>query len=173
MLFRSPAKDRIRLLRKQPGYAAQPYEFMAGYYRELGHDAAAREILIEKERVRHAGFHRLSRLGSVISSTTVGYGYLPRRAAMIALAVQAAASVFFALDRPTVIDPTDHVTFYPVLYAADLFVPIVHFGQTDAFQSHGLAACVAFALPYLGWALGIAIVAGASRALSKGGGGIV
>ena len=168
-----PAKDRIKLLRKQPGYAAQPYEFMAGYYRELGHDAAAREILIEKERVRHAGFHRLSRLGSVISSTTVGYGYLPRRAAMIALAVQAAASVFFALDRPTVIDPTDHVTFYPVLYAADLFVPIVHFGQTDAFQSHGLAACVAFALPYLGWALGIAIVAGVSRALSKGGGGIV
>ena len=168
-----PAKDRIRLLRKQPGYAAQPYEFMAGYYRELGHDAAAREILIEKERVRHTGFHRLSRLGSVISSTTVGYGYLPRRAAVIALAVQTAASVFFALDRPTVIDPTDHVTFYPVLYAADLFVPIVHFGQTDAFQSHGLAACVAFALPYLGWALGIAIVAGASRALSKGGGGIV
>jgi hypothetical protein len=72
-----------------------------------------------------------------------------------------------------VIDPTDHVTYYPVLYAADLFVPIVHFGQTDAFQSHGLAACVAYALPYLGWALGVAIVAGASRTLSKGGGGIV
>jgi hypothetical protein len=168
-----PAKDRIRLLQRQPGYVAQPYEFMAVYYRELGHDAAAREILIEKERVRHAGFRRLARLGSVISSTTLGYGYLPRRAAMIALAVQAAASVFFALDRPTMIDPADHVTFYPVLYAADLFVPIVHFGQTDAFQSHGLAACVAFALPYLGWALGIAIVAGASRTLSKGGGGIV
>ena len=168
-----PAKERIKLLQRQPGYVAQPYEFMAAYYRELGHDAAAREILIEKERVRHAGFHRLSRLGSVISSTTLGYGYLPRRAAMIALAVQTAASVFFALDRPTVIDPTDHVTFYPVLYAADLFVPIVHFGQTDAFQSHGLAACVAFALPYLGWALGLAIVAGASRTLSKGGGGIV
>jgi hypothetical protein len=168
-----PAKERIRLLQRQPGYVAQPYEFMAAYYRELGHDLAAREILIEKERVRHADFRRLSRLGSVISNTTLGYGYLPRRAAMIALAVQTAASVFFALDRPTVIDPTDHVTFYPVLYAADLFVPIVHFGQTDAFQSHGLAACVAFALPYLGWALGIAIVAGASRALSKGGGGIV
>jgi hypothetical protein len=168
-----PAKERIKLLQRQPGYVAQPYEFMAAYYRELGHDLAAREILIEKERVRHADFRRLSRLGSVISNTTLGYGYLPRRAAMIALAVQTAASVFFALDRPTVIDPTDHVTFYPVLYAADLFVPIVHFGQTDAFQSHGLAACVAFALPYLGWALGIAIVAGASRALSKGGGGIV
>ncbi len=95
-----PAKDRIKLLQKQPGYAAQPYEFMAAYYRELGHDQAAREILIEKERVRHAGFHRLSRLGSVISSTTVGYGYLPRRAAFLALAVQAAGQRLLQVLRP-------------------------------------------------------------------------
>lgn len=168
-----PAEQRIKLLRRQPGYAAQPYEFMAAYYRELGHDQAAREILIEKERVRHAGFRRLSRVGSVISSTALGYGYLPRRAAFIALAVQAAASVFYAFNVPTAIHPGDQVTYYPVLYAADLFVPIVHFGQTDAFQSHGFAACVAYVLPYLGWALGLAIVAGASRTLSKGGGGIV
>ena len=168
-----PADERIKLLRRQPGYAAQPYEFMAAYYRELGHDQAAREILIEKEQVRHTGDRRLSRITNVISSTAIGYGYLPRRAAFIALAVQAAASVFYAFDPPTMIHPGDHVTFYPVLYAADLFVPIVHFGQTDAFQSHGLAACVAYVLPYLGWALGLAIVAGASRTLSKGGGGIV
>ena len=168
-----PADERIKLLRRQPGYAAQPYEFMAAYYRELGHDQAAREILIEKEQVRHTGDRRLSRITNVISSTAIGYGYLPRRAAFIALAVQAAASVFYAFDPPTMIHPGDHVTFYPVLYAADLFVPIVHFGQTDAFQSHGLATCVAYVLPYLGWALGLAIVAGASRTLSKGGGGIV
>ena len=167
------ASERIKLLRRQPGYAAQPYEFMAAYYRALGHEEAARRILIEKERVRHQDFSPLSRIGSVISSTLLGYGYLPRRAAYLALAVQAAASVFYAYDVPTAIHPGDHVTFYPVLYAADLFVPIVHFGQTDAFQSHGLAAFVAFALPYLGWALGLAIVAGASRTLSKGGGGIV
>lgn len=167
------ASERVKLLRRQPGYTAQPYEFMASYYRALGHEEAARQILIEKERVRHRGFHRLSRLGSVISSTTLGYGYLPRRAALIALAVQAAASAYYAYDVPTAIHPGDHVTFYPVLYAADLFVPIVHFGQADAFQSHGFAAFVAFLLPYLGWALGLAIVAGASRTLSKGAGGIV
>ncbi|HTJ66610.1 MAG TPA: hypothetical protein VL551_03690 [Actinospica sp.] len=168
-----PANERIKLLRRQPTYAAQPYEFMAAYYRALGHEEAARQILIEKERVRHRSFDRMSRIGSVISSTALGYGYLPRRAAAIAAAVQAAASVFYAVDPPTAIHPGDHVVFYPVLYAADLFVPIVHFGQTDAFQSHGLAAFVAFLLPYLGWALGLAIVAGASRTLSKGPGGIV
>ncbi|HWG23094.1 hypothetical protein [Actinospica sp.] len=167
------AGERVKLLRRQPGYTAQPYEFMAAYYRALGHEEAARQILIEKERVRHQGFHRLSRLGSVISSTALGYGYLPRRAAIIALAVQGAASLFYGYEVPTAIHPGDHVTFYPVLYAADLFIPIVHFGQTDAFQSHGFAAFVAFLLPYLGWALGLAIVAGASRTLSKGAGGIV
>ena len=168
-----PAQDRIKLLRRQPEYAAQPYEFMAGYFRALGHDAAARQILIEKERVRHRDFHPLSRLGSVISGTALGYGYLPRRAALLAFAIQSAASVFYAFNVPTAIHPGDRITYDPVLYAADLFVPIVHFGQSDAFQSHGFAAWVAFALPYLGWALGVAIVAGASRALSKGGGGIV
>lgn len=168
-----PPQDRIKLLRRQPTYAAQPYEFMAAYYRALGHDLAAREILIEKERVRHRDFHRLSRIGSVISGTALGYGYLPRRAAFLALGIQIAASAFYAFQVPTAIHPDDRITYDPVLYAADLFVPIVHFGQSDAFQSHGFAAWVAFALPYLGWALGVAIVAGASRALSKGGGGIV
>lgn len=168
-----PPQDRIKLLRRQPTFAAQPYEFMAAYYRALGHDVAAREILIEKERVRHRDFRRLSRIGSVISGTTLGYGYLPRRAALLALGIQIAASVFYAFQVPTAIHPDDRITYDPVLYAADLFVPIVHFGQSDAFQSHGFAAWVAFALPYLGWALGVAIVAGASRALSKSGGGIV
>ncbi|MBR7825408.1 hypothetical protein KDK95_03755 [Actinospica sp. MGRD01-02] len=167
------AGERVGLLRRQPGYTAQPYEFMAAYYRALGHEEAARRILIEKERVRHRDFHSLSRLGSVISSTLLGYGYLPRRAAYLAAAVQAAASIFYAYDVPTPVHPGDHVTFYPLLYAADLFVPIVHFGQADAFQSHGFAAFVAFLLPYLGWALGLAIVAGASRTLSKAPGGIV
>ncbi|MBR7835747.1 hypothetical protein KDL01_20910 [Actinospica durhamensis] len=168
-----PAQERIKLLRRQPQYAAQPYEFMAAYFRALGHDAAGREILIEKERVRHRDFHRLSRIGSVISGTALGYGYLPRRAAFLALGIQVAASVFYSFAIPTAIHPGDRIAYDPVLYAADLFVPIVHFGQSDSFQSHGFAAWVAFALPYLGWALGVAIVAGASRALSKGGGGIV
>jgi hypothetical protein len=168
-----PAQERIKLLRRQPTYAAQPYEFMAAYYRELGHDLASREILIEKERVRHRDFRRLSRVGSVISSTALGYGYLPRRAAFIAFGIQVAASVFYTFEVPTTVHPDDRVAYDPVLYAADLFVPIVHFGQSDAFQSHGFAAWVAFALPYLGWALGLAIVAGASRTLSKGSGGIV
>ena len=162
-------KDRLQLLRRQKGgYRAQPYEFMAAYYRALGHEEDARVILIEKERVRRAEGRPWDRLVGVIFGTLVGYGYRPARAFVFSILIQIAASAFFAAWRPTQVRPEDHVVYYPALYAADLFVPIVHFGQADAFQSHGFAAVVAMALPYLGWILGIAIVAGASRALTRG-----
>jgi hypothetical protein len=164
-----PAKERIDLLRRQVGgYRAQPFEFMAAYYRALGHDEEARLILMEKERARRATGTPWERFVSVIFGTLVGYGYRPARAIGFSLMIQVAASFFFAVWRPEQIRPDDHVVYYPALYAADLFVPIVHFGQADAFQSHGFATVVAMGLPYLGWILGIAIVAGASRALARG-----
>lgn len=164
-----PGKERIALLRRQgDGYRAQPYEFMAAYYRALGHEEDARAILIEKERVRRAGGRRWDRFVGVMFGTLVGYGYRPMRAVFFSVVIQLAAVGFFTLDRPAQIRADDHIIYYPALYAADLFVPIVHFGQADAFQSHGFAAIVAMVLPYLGWAFGIAIVAGASRALARG-----
>lgn len=169
-----PGKDRLALLRRQrDGYRAQPYEFMAAYYRALGHEEDARAILIEKERVRRRDGRRWDRFVGVMFGTLVGYGYRPMRAVFFSILIQLAAIGFFAIDRPTQIRADDHVVYYPALYAADLFVPIVHFGQADAFQSHGFAAVVAWGLPYLGWAFGIAIVAGASRALARGGAGVL
>jgi hypothetical protein len=166
-----PANTRKELLARQyNGYHAQPYEFMAAYYRELGHDEEARDILLTKERVRRTTAGRWSRLGGVIFDTLVGYGYRPLRAVAFSVLIQLAATGFFAIDRPTQISPDEHLAYYPAWYAADLFVPIVHFGQTDQFQSHGFAAGVAMVLPYLGWIVGIAIVAGASRTLSRGSG---
>jgi len=166
-----PGKERVELLRRQMhGYRAQPYEFMAAYYRALGHEEDARTILIEKERVRRVGARRWDRAVGVIFGTLVGYGYRPVRAVFFSVLIQLAAIGLFSVERPTQIRPEDHIVYYSALYAADLFVPIVHFGQADAFQSHGFAAVVAFILPYLGWAFGLAIVAGASRALTRGSG---
>ena len=169
-----PGQVRLALLRRQlDGYRAQPYEFMAAYYRALGHEEDARTILIEKERVRRTDSRRWDRFVGAMFGTLVGYGYRPMRAVLFSILIQLAAIGFFAVDRPTQIRPDDHVVYYPALYAADLFVPIVHFGQADAFQSHGFAAVVAWGLPYFGWAFGIAIVAGASRALARGGSGML
>lgn len=164
-----PAEERLDLLRRQRhGYRAQPYEFMAAYYHELGHDEDARAILLEKERARRSTDRLGERLLGRAFDLLVGYGYRPMRAIAYGAVIQVVASIFFFLDPPSQIRPEDHVAFYPVLYAADVFVPIVHFGQSDEFQSHGLAAVVATVLPYLGWALGLSIVAGASRVLSRG-----
>ncbi len=169
-----PGKERIALLRRQrDGYRAQPYEFMAAYYRALGHEEDARAVLIEKERVRRTTGRRWDRFVNVAFGTIVGYGYRPMRAVFFSVVIQLAAIAFFAAQRPTQIRPDEHIVFYPALYAADLFVPIVHFNQADAFQSHGFAAVVAMILPYLGWAFGIAIVAGASRALARGASGVL
>lgn len=169
-----PGKQRIALLRRQrDGYRAQPYEFMAAYYRALGHEEDARAILIEKERVRRIGGRRWDRFVNATFGTLVGYGYRPMRAVFFSVVIQLAAIAFFAAERPTQIRAEDHLVYYPALYAADLFVPIVHFGQADAFQSHGFAAVVAMILPYLGWAFGIAIVAGASRALARSTSGVL
>lgn len=169
-----PGKERIALLRRQrDGYRAQPYEFMAAYYRALGHEEDARAVFIEKERVRRAGGRRWDRFVNVLFGTLVGYGYRPMRAVFFSLVIQLAAIAFFAAERPTQIRPEEHIVYYPALYAADLFVPIVHFGQADAFQSHGVAAVLAMILPYLGWAFGIAIVSGASRALARGASGVL
>ncbi|MBS2964537.1 hypothetical protein KGA66_15885 [Actinocrinis puniceicyclus] len=168
-----PGRERLALLRRQHGgYRAQPYEFMAAYYRALGHEEDARAVLIEKERVRRTDGRRWDRFVGMMFGTLVGYGYRPMRAVLFSILIQLAAIGYFTVDRPTQIRPDEHVVYYPALYAADLFVPIVHFGQVDAFQSHGFAAVVAWGLPYLGWAFGIAIVAGASRALARGGSGL-
>ena len=123
--------------------------------------------------VRRIDGRRWDRFVGVMFGTLVGYGYRPMRAVFFSILIQLAAVGFFAVNRPTQIRADDHVVYYPALYAADLFVPIVHFGQADSFQSHGFAAVVAFVLPYLGWAFGIAIVAGASRALARGGSGML
>lgn len=164
-----PAKERLTLLRRQRhGYRAQPYEFMAAYYRELGHDEDARAVLLEKERARRSTDRFRERILGRLFDVSVGYGYRPMRAVVYGALIQIAASIFFFIDPPSQIRPEDHVAFYPVLYAADVFVPIVHFGQSDAFQSHGFAAVVTTVLPYLGWALGLSIVAGASRTLTRG-----
>jgi hypothetical protein len=57
--------------------------------------------------------------------------------------------------------------FNPVLYAADHLVPVIRFGQTDVWQYHGTPAVVTTALTVLGWTLGIAIAAAASRTLTR------
>jgi hypothetical protein len=72
-----------------------------------------------------------------------------------------------AISRSERINAEDHSVFNPVLYAADHLVPVIRFGQTDVCPYHGTPAVVTTALTVLGWTLGIAIAAAASRTLTR------
>jgi hypothetical protein len=163
-----PAKARLELMERQiGGYRAQPYEQLAGYYRGLGHDEHARTVLLAKLRAHRRALPWYLRLPGLVLDILVGYGYRPLRAIGWALLLLAAGSVFFAHHRPTHVQSDDTSQFNPVLYTADLLVPIVRFGQQDPWQSHGVAAAVASTLTILGWALSVAIAAAAARTLNR------
>ena len=97
----------------------------------------------------------------------VGYGYRPLRAIGWAIALLAAGSVYFAQVRPQHVSAEDTSVFNPVLYTADHLIPVIHFGETDVWQYHGAPAVVTVVLTILGWTLGIAIAAAATRTFTR------
>ncbi|WP_037607021.1 hypothetical protein [Streptacidiphilus rugosus] len=163
-----PAAERLRLLRRQVGgYQPRPFEQLAAHYRRLGHDDEARAVLLARQRARRAARPWWRRAPGLLADLLTGHGYRPSRAAAWAAGLLAAGSVYFASHRPRAVHPEEHLVFNPFLYTADRLIPVVHFGPSDEWQSTGLSLAVASGLTVAGWALGIAIAAGASRALSR------
>ncbi|MFF3907613.1 hypothetical protein ACFYZJ_16790 [Streptomyces sp. NPDC001848] len=172
----SKATERLRLLTRQVrrsddsqvgGFRAQPYEQLADYYRSLGNDGEARTVLLAKQRAQRQELPWLGRVPAYLLDLLVGYGYRPLRAIGWVLGLLIASSAYFSTVRPERINTEDHSVFNPVLYAADHLVPVIRFGQTDVWQYHGTPAVVTAALTVLGWTLGIAIAAAASRTLTR------
>jgi hypothetical protein len=169
------ARERLPLLRRQVrtsngepgGYRAQPYEQLAAYYRGLGNDGQARSVLLAKARAARATQPWYRRLGGYLLDGLVGYGYRPSRAIGWALALLIGASGYYSTVTPTRVDSQNSSDFNPVLYTADQLIPVIRFGQPEVWQFHGAAAAVGAVLTVLGWTLGIAIAAGASRALTR------
>ncbi|MFK7868330.1 MAG: hypothetical protein AB8B58_03705, partial [Roseobacter sp.] len=181
-----------------------PYTQLAKVYREMGHDADAREILLEREKrllahrlydtwdlyapdgkdkvtLRRFNLHVF--LWSYLARWVVGYGYKPFRSVLILLALIAISAVFAARgwdtggfapnsahvlvsadwtvitaredaaaqvwigerlpkgwdadgDAPaweTIAPGRDWETFNALAYGADIAIPIIEFGQTDAW----------------------------------------
>jgi len=170
-----PARQRLTLLRRQiktnktepGGYRAQPYEQLAAYYRGLGNDGQARTVLLGKSRAARTTQPWYRRLPGYLLDGLVGFGYRPSRAIGWALALLIGASVYYSTVTPTRVDTQNTSEFNPVLYTADQLIPVIRFGQPEIWQFHGAAAAVGAVLTILGWTLGIAIAAGATRALTR------
>ncbi|MFK4036338.1 hypothetical protein ACI2LC_11125 [Nonomuraea wenchangensis] len=163
-----PAMERLRWLRAGgKEYRAQPYEQLAAYYRRQGHDEEARRVLLAKQRHHRASRPWYARIWGYLLDGMVGYGYRPGRAALWVLGLWAAGSVFFTYHQPQPIKAGEHPAYQPVLYTADVLLPIINLGQESAFTHQGLAQWVASVLIVLGWMFATALVAGVTRVLTR------
>ncbi|WP_269858924.1 hypothetical protein [Streptomyces sp. RPT161] len=170
------AVHRVRLIGRQVrradrsqvgGFRAQPYEQLASYYRSLGNDGEARTVLLARQRAQRAKLPWWQRIPGHMLDLLVGYGYRPLRAIGWAIALLAASSAYFSTVRPEHVSTEDRSVFNPVLYAADHLIPVIRFGQSEVWQYHGVAAVVTVVLTVLGWTLGIAIAAAATRTFTR------
>ena len=149
------------------GFRAQPYEQLAAYYRSLGNDGEAGTVLLAKQRAQRAVLPWARRIPGHLLDLLVGYGYRPLRAIGWAVCLLAASSAYFATVRPQRVNAEDTSVFNPVLYSADHLIPVIRFGQSEVWQYHGVPAVVTVVLTVLGWTLGIAIAAAATRTLTR------
>ena len=164
---RGPSGRIAWLARAEGGNRAQPYEQLAAHYRRLGHDDEARWVLVGKQRRRRDELSVFAKIIGCAFDALVGYGYRPSRAFACLLVLIAAGSVYFTIYRPAALDPTQHPHYQPILYAADLVIPIVNFGQADIWAPAGASQWVAAIMTALGWIFATAAVAGITRVLTR------
>ncbi|WKX71117.1 oxidoreductase [Streptomyces sp. XD-27] len=167
----SPRHDlarRLAWVRRSPGYSPQPYEQLAAYYRQIGHDDEARRVLLAKQRHRRRTLGPAGRVWGRLLDATVGYGYRPWLAGVWLLALTLLGTLVFHAGSPTPNKPGEGPPFNAFVYTLDLLVPIGGLGQRGAWHWTGDGRQVlAYAMVAVGWMLTTAVVAGVTRTLSR------
>jgi hypothetical protein len=147
---------RKRWLSRQEPYARSPYRELANAYLAVGEDRAARSVLIEEHNVLlHKSGSRLDRLYRWVTRVTIGHGYEPARALVIALALIVSTTAVISTQRSYLINRTpENSSLYiratrpcttgspclqPFVYAVDTVVPLVNFGQRTDWRLAGTA----------------------------------
>lgn len=163
-----PGGDRLPWLDRDPtGFALQPYEQLAATYRQHGRDADARTVLLAEQRRIRTTLTWPARVWSVLQDLTVGYGYRPARAVWLLAALFAAGTAVFATWPPQFTGDGARPGFQPAIYTLDLLLPVVDFGQEQAFTARGAAQWAAVVLVSAGWLLATTAAAGANRVLRR------
>ncbi|MGV9991620.1 hypothetical protein [Streptomyces sp. NPDC003374] len=163
-----PVGERLAwLAREQAGYLPQPYEQLAAAYTRQGLDDAAREVLLAKCRKRQVTQPAALRWWGLLQDWTVGYGYRPLRAALWLLFLLIAGTWAFTLHHPSAVKPAEAPPFNPLLYSLDLLLPVVGFGQQQAFNPLGWQQWLAAALVAAGWILATTVATGLTRTLAR------
>jgi hypothetical protein len=183
---------RIYLLRKaMRGYRPGPYDQLAATLRAAGNEEHASTIALRKQQFRYdalaKGFKVFGpgvRLWSWLQRSMVGYGYRPVRALGWLFTLLVLGSLWFGLGsddctndhsgrlmangaRCVVNQQDTGLQWNPVIYTADLLVPIVDFGNKSRWYMHGADNWVSAGFTASGWILASTVAAGVSRMLRR------
>ncbi|MFK0254697.1 membrane-associated oxidoreductase [Streptomyces sp. NPDC090445] len=163
-----PPEERLPALeREEFGYLPYSYEQLAAAYRTAGDEAAARTVQLAKLRRHRRTLPRHTRLWGLLQDATVGYGFRPLRAAGWLLALLLTGSVAYGLRPPPPLKAGEAPEFNPVFYTLDLLLPIIGFGQEQAFAPRGWGQWLSYLLIVTGWILATTTAAGVSRSLQR------
>ncbi|MFB6504528.1 MULTISPECIES: oxidoreductase [unclassified Streptomyces] len=167
-LARDDVARRLAWIRRNPGYSPQPYEELAGWYRQIGHDDDARRVLLIKQRHRRRTLSLPARAWGHLLDVTVGYGYRPWLAGVWLLILTLLGTLAFRTESPTPVKQGEGAPFQPLVYTLDLLIPIGGLGQrTGWYWSNDFLQWLAYVLIAFGWMLTTAVIAGVTRTLQK------
>ncbi|MFG2373220.1 oxidoreductase [Streptomyces sp. NPDC048504] len=165
---RNSVASRLAWIRRCPGYNPQPYEQLASWYRQDGHDDEARRVLLARQRHRRQTLPRAARVWGHLLDVTVGYGYRPWLAGVWLLALTLLGTLSFSTHAPIPVQRGEGTPFQPLVYTLDLLIPIGGLGQRTAwYWPNGGLQWLAYLLIAFGWVLTTAVIAGVTRALQK------
>jgi hypothetical protein len=162
------AHQRLAWLDRDPdGYAPQPYEQLAAFYRSTGRDSEARRVLLEKHRRRRDTLRWPGRLAGYLLDGLIGYGYRNWLAGIWLAAFWLLGTLAFTLHPPVPRSPAEGTAANPGLFALDLILPIINLGQEGTWRPTGAMQYVAAVLILTGWGLTTAFVAGLTRLVNR------
>jgi hypothetical protein len=150
-----------------PEYSPGPYEQLAAVFRAGGEDADARAVLLEKQRRRRETLPPAGKMWGCVQDWTVAYGYRPGRAALWMVLLWLAGFALFAQHEPPPLKLNESPEWNPALYTLDLLLPVITFGQDQAWAPQGGYQWLAAAMILIGWVLATTVAAGATRLLRR------
>ncbi|MEV5756584.1 membrane-associated oxidoreductase [Streptomyces tendae] len=165
-----PAERRLPMLEKGgsgDSYLPFTYEQLTAAYRRVGDDDAARLVQLAKQRRRRRTLPWYGRLWGHLQDIAVGYGFRPLRAGGWLLSLLAVGSVAYGLHHPPALKPTEAPGFDPVFYTLDLLLPVISFGQENAFAPEGWYQTLSYVLIVTGWILATTVITGLTRTVSR------
>lgn len=162
-----PAGRRLPMLERGDSYLPFLYEQLTAAYRRIGDDDAARQVQLAKQRRRRRTLPWYGRLWGHLQDVTVGYGFRPLRAGGWLLSLLAVGSVVYGLHHPPPLKADEFPDFNPVFYTLDLLLPVISFGQENAFSPGGWYQTLSYVLIITGWILATTVITGLTRTVSR------